>query len=1211
MKRLLKWLLALIVVLAVGFIFILYKPGVVRGPLEQYLSNLTGYSISLEGDLRIDTGGLIEISGSDISVSGPEWASRPDLIAIGHLKVAVNTASLFKKVVLVESLQIIDMQLNLEMTADGKNNWTLIKPSDTTSTPPQTAKDTEPVVVFNNTELSDITLRYNNGEKNVEHEFVIASLSQHQQSDGMLHANLDGSFNDRPVEFTGTFGPYANLLSGRDVTYTATGLFGELELNSSGFIDDLLKPRFPEFKFDMQGPNVDEITAMLGVDDLGSGEFSLRAKGQEVNGLYETDINGKLGDVSLSASAQASDVLELDEFDLDMAINGPSLGALTRAVGVEGWPDKPFRFTVAVERMGGTLNVSDLTMDIGGTHVALDVLLTNFPSLDASRIKLSITGDDAEQFRDMLGVPGIARGPFEVRARLDVSPQQIELLQAEVTTTFGVVTLSGTLGDAPAYVGSKFHLHVDGENAHTLMAAFDVDALPDQAFSLDTRAELVENGMVLERGVLVTIKEERLELGGFLSFNPGSRGTDLEVKVSGQHLARVLRRLVGDKEFPDLPYDLGGRVRVTNQGILLENTKAEVDDIELVVTGLFGLGDQASLTSLDFDLNGEDISSLKKFPAIGDSLDILVAGQSYQAAGNFAFDPIGWRLGDVTGRMGKTDFNVDGVISNRAGLTGSSLRYSVDTPDLHGLLANQAVSSLPSGPFKSNGQVALSDDTLNVTDFSFETAEAHGEVDLALGWPISSTADARFKVDIRGDDVRHLVPKNEVFEAAPVAYSLKAVGQKRGKLLSVNQFDGGVGNLKVVLKGTVEDQPADDDVNIYFDIVSSDLSELGQLNGKPLPAQSLDIKADFKGNTQRFVFDNITGSLGESRFEGVLGVSLEGPKPVIKLTVDSDYIDVRPFQEKPGADEEPDEATSGDRLIPATPLPLDVLAAADVVIDLKVDEIRHEEDSISNLVFKGEVNAGKLSVPQFSLEGPRGNLKASLFITPTSPNRADVKVDLDTEKLLLNLGGLPDEKLSQLPTVDIGVHAIGSGGDLRELAGSINGLLYLASTGGTLENVNLSILDTFILDEVFSAIMPKSKQDDDLELSCASAVLNVTDGLVKTRPAVSFATEKITVVAKGNLDLKTEKMHLNFNATPNNALQISAGELFNPYILIGGTLSEPSVGVDPTKALLHGGAAVGTAGISVLAKGVLDRVGNTMPVCEKMLEQVKQKQFDG
>ncbi len=96
------------------------------------------------------------------------------------------------------------------------------------------------------------------------------------------------------------------------------------------------------------------------------------------------------------------------------------------------------------------------------------------------------------------------------------------------------------------------------------------------------------------------------------------------------------------------------------------------------------------------------------------------------------------------------------------------------------------------------------------------------------------------------------------------------------------------------------------------------------------------------------------------------------------------------------------------------------------------------------------------------------------------------------------------------------------------------------------------------------------------------------------------------MIAKGSLDLKTEKMHFNFSATPTNALKISAGELFNPYILVGGTLSKPAVGIDPGKAILHGGAAIGTAGISILAKGLLDRVGNAMPLCEEMQATVRQ-----
>ena len=138
--------------------------------------------------------------------------------------------------------------------------------------------------------------------------------------------------------------------------------------------------------------------------------------------------------------------------------------------------------------------------------------------------------------------------------------------------------------------------------------------------------------------------------------------------------------------------------------------------------------------------------------------------------------------------------------------------------------------------------------------------------------------------------------------------------------------------------------------------------------------------------------------------------------------------------------------------------------------------------------------------------------------------------------------------------------------------------------------------------------MPKSDQDDDLNLTCAALIVKIKDGMMTTDPALAFTTSKITVISKGTLDLKTEKMNFNFNATPNNALKISAGELFNPYILVGGTLSKPAVGLDPGKVILHGGAAIGTAGISILAKGLIDRVSTTIPLCDEMLKTVQQQQ---
>jgi uncharacterized protein involved in outer membrane biogenesis len=1203
LKKLFKWLLLLSAALAVGIAVLLYNPGLVKGPLERYLSDMAGYPISIEGELEIDTGRMIELSAADIRITGSDWTDGRALVAVGRLRLALVTSSLFEDIVVLESLQVDNLQLDLETDANGTGNWL----SANTPTANNDGGGNDPVVIFRNIEVSDTTIRYQDGKSGDEHVLHIALLDQHQQADGMLQITLDADFNDRPVEFSGTVGPFVNLLAGHDVAFTGDGHFGTLNITGSGLVDDLLEPRRPQFTLLMEGPDIDEITAMLGLDDLGSGGFSLRAKADEFDGFYEAGINGKIGDISLDISAVMSDLSQLDELDLHLALNGPSLGSFTRALGVENWPDKPFRLKGDIKRVGGMLNVPNLTLSIGGTELVLDALLSNFPSLDASRIKLSITGDDVAQFRRLLGVPGIATGPFEVHGRLDVSLDEVELLELEIKTALGQVNLSGTLGASPDYTGSKLHLHVDGHNANTLMSAFSIDALPEESFSLDARIETVKNGLMIERGVLVTIGDERLELGGFIALNSGAYGTDIEARVAGQHLAQMLQRLIGDTTVPDLPYDLSGRIRVVDKGIELKKIKAVYAGVELALAGLISLDDQLLGTALDFQLSGDNLSSLSIFPVTGDSLGIFVPGQSYQAAGRFTVEDNGWQLSDISGRLGETAFDIQGLISTQPEWAGSNVRFSVGGPDLHGLLANQEESALPTGAFETSGQITLSDDSLSINELSFETVKAHGKVDLELGWPVSDSIDAGFDINLWGDDIRHLLPPLDAFEPELAAYNIKLAGQKRGDLISLKHLNANIGSLQVSLKGAMNDDPTDENVDISFSIESNDLSTLGRLYGEPLPAMALDLKADFNGNTRQFVFHDLTATLGESHIDAMLDVSLDGPKPIIKLTAKSDYIDIRPFMALTDSDSDAEETTTRERLIPATPLPFESLAAADITISIDIVEMQHRKGSFRNLDLKARVQAGSLTVEKLSFDGPRGKIRSALSITPTDANTADVEIDLTAEKMVLNLTGQAADKLHQVPAIDIIIRASGKGGNLQQVAGSVNGSIYIGTEGGTLEGVNLSILDTFILDEIFNLIMPKGETNDDLELTCAATVLKITDGLVETDPALAFTTSQIKIVSKGTLDLKTEKINFNFNATPNNALKISAGELFNPYILVGGTLAKPEVGLDPAKVLLHGSVAIGTAGVSILAKGLLDRVGNTVPLCEEMLSQAQQQ----
>lgn len=1200
MKKLFKWLLLLVITLAVGLVVILYNPQLIRGPLERNLSRIAGYPISLKGDLDINPGRLTELTARHVHISAPDWAKHEDLIAVEHLKLSLLTSSLFEDIIVIDFLHVDKLELNLETNSEGGGNWLTANKAEAEAEPE--SKGASPAVIFKTIAINDTTTRFYNGKTDVENVLHIASLDKRELPDGMLHTDISGDLNKRPVEATITMGPYANLARGKDINFTIDGHFGELKIVGNGLVDDLLNPRQPMFDIDLKGPDTKEITAMLGVENLGDGGFSLRARGAPVNGVFKADINGKVGDISLSVAAQASEIVQFYELDLDVSINGPSLASFTRVFGLQNWPDKPFSLSGQADRIGSTLNIRDLGLSIGGTKLQLDALMTEFPTLDASRIKLTISGDEIEQFHDLVGIEGLASGPFKIDGKLDATPDGLELLQVKLNTSLGQATISGTLGEAPDYFNSKLDVHLEGENANSIMAVFGIDMLPEQAFDMNTRIEVVENGLRVERGVLVTIEDERLELGGFVGFGPGSKGTDIELKLSGKHFAKMIRRHVGDFEVPDGPYDLSGQIKIQEEGIALEKINFGFEGIELNTNGLIKLDDQLSGSVLDFRINGENLTSLENFPDIGTTLDMFVPGQPYKLDGQFTIEQGGWKLNSINGRVGETDLELDALISKQPDLSGTNLRFSINGPDLNHLFLKDGGTGLPVGAFESSGELLLTGETLDINDFKLRTLRANGEVDVELDWPVNKNSDISFNVNLQGEDISRFIPQTEQFEVAKAAFTLKTAGNKKGDLITVEQFDSTVGNMTISLTAKVDDNPDDDVIDVAFSISSSDISGLGKLHGRPLPAQPLDIKADFNGNASQFVLSNLNGSLGKSHLDAELAVSLKNQKPDIKLTATSDFIDLRPFLDERKPADPPPPKTKKDRLIPDTPLPLDTLDAVDLSLNLTVAEVQYWQDSITNLRLELEQQAGNLKITEMFYEAPAGTLALSLFIEPVGANKANVKIDMNAEKLVFNFSRLPEEKLSQIPAFDLDLHTTGTGGTIREVAGSLNGSVYVASKGGNAENVDLSILETFLFDQLFSVLMPKSEDTfTHTSFGCIATNIEITDGLLETKPAIAFTSDKIAVITKGTIDLKTEKMNLNFNSTPTNALQINPGEMFYPYILISGTLAEPKVGVDPGKAALHGGAAIATMGISVLAKGLIDRAGNAVPVCEEML----------
>jgi hypothetical protein len=95
-------------------------------------------------------------------------------------------------------------------------------------------------------------------------------------------------------------------------------------------------------------------------------------------------------------------------------------------------------------------------------------------------------------------------------------------------------------------------------------------------------------------------------------------------------------------------------------------------------------------------------------------------------------------------------------------------------------------------------------------------------------------------------------------------------------------------------------------------------------------------------------------------------------------------------------------------------------------------------------------------------------------------------------------------------------------------------------------------------------------------------------------------TKNVSILTTAEIDLETEKLDLTFRTTPRRGVVISAGEIFNPFVKVIGTLAAPRLAVDEQGVLLSGGAAVATGGLSILAKAAWDRLNRSRDPCGDM-----------
>jgi len=467
-------------------------------------------------------------------------------------------------------------------------------------------------------------------------------------------------------------------------------------------------------------------------------------------------------------------------------------------------------------------------------------------------------------------------------------------------------------------------------------------------------------------------------------------------------------------------------------------------------------------------------------------------------------------------KAGGAMITLDGTIRDTFNGKGFDLNMTLEGPSIPALAALVDVTNLPDvGPFKATYKVADPEGTLTCP-----------HLDIQLGTPDVA------KLNVRGS-VKHLL--------AP----------------------GGM--------------------DLDFEVIGKNLANLEKLTGKPLPVKgpfSLSGRA-MDVSDREYKFYDLKSALGESALEGSIVMNFAGKRPSVDADLYSEKLDVRPLLIKKNGAEDSDKKPAGKgskrkKVFPNGPLPIEALNRIDGHVKADVKKLLFPRLAFEDVNMDIVLEKGNLAIRPLSARMGGGKLDSQFHLcaarkTPTASLALKVtKLDFGRMMTALQYGGILEGKM------DLEMDLKGRGRTPASIMAALNGKTTMVVGEAKIANSTIQTFGADINSSIFGLLKPSGGKTEYTRINCFVSLFDIEDGMAVTS-ALVMDTPSVVVTGNGEINLKTEEIDLSFNSSPRKGvagLSMSLAELAKP-LKLGGTLASPSLGIDPARASLVLGKAVG------------------------------------
>jgi len=348
-----KWLVALlIVVLALTVFLYLFNWNSLRGFVEHRVSNATGRSFHINGDMEVHLSWHPRIVVNDIVLSNVDWSDTPDMVKADKVELVIAPFSLFTHRISLPLVHLEKPVIMLERNPAGANNWTF---GDTS---PDTDTKNNKTVVAGNMDIDDGQITYRSPPDKANVTVTFSSAPEKESNTRMLQVTAKGTYNDMDAYAhgeVGSIGSFQDLTGAYPIQLQ--GNVGKTQLQADGTINNPLQFDGLHLKFKLSGGSLAELFPLVGVPLPATPAYDVSGTVLQNEKQWQfNDCKGHIGNSDISGNIALSRERLPQAITADLRSDNLDLKDLSGFVGAredsgkaindpqKALPDSPFDF---------------------------------------------------------------------------------------------------------------------------------------------------------------------------------------------------------------------------------------------------------------------------------------------------------------------------------------------------------------------------------------------------------------------------------------------------------------------------------------------------------------------------------------------------------------------------------------------------------------------------------------------------------------------------------------------------------------------------------------------------------------------------------------------------------------------------------------------------------------------------------------------------